>query len=373
MNDNSLNPFRSTAVAVGASTALVAVEQQRAIAEVQAAMIVARSNPRDPARATDLILDDCTRPALAEGALYEYSRGGSVISAPSIRLAEVVARRWGNIDCGVKELSRRDGYSECEAYAWDIETNFKDKKIFQVRHWRDTKQGGRAVTDERDIYELVANMGARRKRACIIAIIPGDVIDAAVNQCEKTLKIKTEITPELIEGLLERFSEYGVTKEMIEKRIQRHINSITPTQALQMKKIHTSLKDGMSDAADWFDAADGAPKTSDKPKTTDTAKPKQGVEALKNATKRAPSDVADPNPADKGTPPKVDQATGETTSMLDDLRSDISIASSAVDRNDALLELDGLRLNLLEMNDANKSEGSKLIDAAVADVKAREA
>ena len=41
--------------------------------------------------AMDKILQACTRPSLAEGALYSYSRGGSEITGPSIRLAEVAA------------------------------------------------------------------------------------------------------------------------------------------------------------------------------------------------------------------------------------------------------------------------------------------
>ena len=43
-----------------------------------------------------------------------------------------------------------------------------------------------AITDDRDIYELEANMSARRIRACILQMIPGDVTDAAVAACRKT-------------------------------------------------------------------------------------------------------------------------------------------------------------------------------------------
>ena len=74
------NPFRmgnSTTIPAGA---LVSIEQQRAIAEVQARMIIARANPRDPLRAVDNILRDCMRERLAEGALYQYAKGGSSIS-----------------------------------------------------------------------------------------------------------------------------------------------------------------------------------------------------------------------------------------------------------------------------------------------------
>lgn len=95
MNDVMVaNPFGGDA-AQAAAGALISAEQQKAIAEVQAALVMARVHPRDPRRAMDLILQDCMRPTLAEEATYQYARGGSDISGPSIRLAETIARRWG--------------------------------------------------------------------------------------------------------------------------------------------------------------------------------------------------------------------------------------------------------------------------------------
>jgi len=252
------NPFgnESAAAVPVAAGALIAAEQSKAIAEVQAALYFARTQPRDPRRAMDRILQECMRPGLAEEATYQYSRGGNDISGPSIRLAEMLAKRWGNMEAGVKELSRRDGVSECLAYAWDYETNYRDVRTFTVRHWRDTKQGGYALKDERDIYEMIANYGARRKRACILALIDGDVIEAAVRQCEATLATKVEVNDELITQMIERFETFGVTKEMIEKRIQRHMSALTPALAVSLKRIYNSLRDGMSAPAEWFEMPD---------------------------------------------------------------------------------------------------------------------
>jgi len=72
-------------------SALTSVDQARAIAEVQAAMVVARMNPRDEMRAYQRIVMACKRKSLAEQASYAYPRGGKKITGPSIRLAEVIA------------------------------------------------------------------------------------------------------------------------------------------------------------------------------------------------------------------------------------------------------------------------------------------
>jgi hypothetical protein len=144
-------------------------------------------------------------------------------------------------------------------WIWDIETNTRQVKVFQVPHERHTRNGVKRLTDPRDIYELVANQGARRLRACILGVIPGDVTEAAVNQCDATMRADVDITPDLIRTLLDRFGEYGVTKEHIEARIQRHIESILPAQVVQLRKTYNSLKDGMSQPSDWFDIAPPTP------------------------------------------------------------------------------------------------------------------
>lgn len=249
------NPYTAGEIAANARTGaggIVSVESQRAIAEVQARMMIARANPRDPLHAMESIVNDCCRPTLARSAVYQFARGGSDIRGPSIRLAEAMAQRWGNIACGIKEITRHEGISECVAYAWDLETGFYDERQFQVRHWRDTRQGGYQITDERDIYELIANMGQRRKRAVLLTVIPGDVTEAALEQCEKTMRAKADTSPEGIKRMLDAFAEFGITAPQIEARIQRRIDAIQPAQVVALEKIYNSLRDGMSEVGDWF-------------------------------------------------------------------------------------------------------------------------
>ena len=280
MNDDARNPFGSTAVAERQSEALVAVEQSRAIAETQAAMTIAKKFPRDPIAAMDRILNACTRATLAEQALYTYARGGTEITGPSIRAAEMLAQNWGNIQFGIRELEQRAGASTVETFAWDIETNTRQTKTFQVEHKRFTKKGSYALEDPRDIYEITANQGARRLRACILGVIPGDVVEAAVKQCETTLKTKAEVTPDRLKSLVEKFSEFQITQPQIETRIQRHLEAMTPGQMVSLGKIYNSLKDGMSAPGDWFDIA---------PILEPGEKPKTGADALKAAVAKKPA------------------------------------------------------------------------------------
>ncbi len=257
----SLNPFATATQNRMQRTsgygAVANTDSQRAVAEVQAAMMIARMNPRDQIVAMDRILNACTRPTLAEVAVYQYSRGGTDISGPSIRLAETLAQCWGNIQFGVREIEQRDAESTVQAFAWDVETNTRREMTFTVPHIRFTKHGSKLLEDPRDVYEMIANQGARRVRACILSIIPGDVTEAAVKQCEQTLRSKADTSPAGLQKILDLFADFGVTKGMIEKRIQRRFDAIQQAQVVALRKIYVSLKDGMSKVSDWFEIESG--------------------------------------------------------------------------------------------------------------------
>lgn len=234
--------------------AVTQVEQTRAIAEVQAAMYLARMYPRDTLQAIDRIMNECQRPGLAEVGVYDYPRGGVRVTGASIRLAEVLARNWGNVQFGIRELDQRNGESTVVAFAWDMETNTRSEVTFQVPHIRYSKEkGNMRLTDPRDIYEMVANQGARRMRACVLRIIPGDVVDMAVDELSRTLKATADTSEAAMKKMLERFAEFGVTKEQIEKRIGSKLSAITPAQVVSLRNIYNSLNDGMSKPGEWFD------------------------------------------------------------------------------------------------------------------------
>jgi len=294
------NPMMTmqTAAPMKAASGLVSVEMQRAVAEVQARMMIARANPREVIKATDLILEDCRRLSLAEDSVYQYARGGTSISGPSIRLAEAIARRWGNIASGIKEISRSNGYSECVAYAWDLESGYYDERQFQVRHWRDTNKGGYALKDERDIYELIANMGQRRKRAVLLSIIPGDVVEAARMQCEQTMKAKADTTPEGIAKMVDAFKAFGVTVKQLEAKIQRRIDTISPAQIVNLKKIYASLRDDMSTVEDWFEPdPTGCPTSPPPPPGTEGLKQKLSEQQKPKQQEPAATSPPPPPPA----------------------------------------------------------------------------
>ncbi len=223
--------------------------------EVQAAMVIAKKFPRDEVESFNRIMTSCQRKSLAERAMYEFPRGGTKVTGPSIRLAEAMAQNWGNLDFGIIELEQNNGESQVMAYAWDLETNTRQTKIFNVPHVRGTKKGNIPLTDPRDIYEMVASQGARRLRACILGVIPGDVIDAAVEQCQKTLTTgNSEPLIDRVRKGIKMFEDrFSVTKEMIEKYIGCKSEAFSENDMIRLNNVFVSLKDGMSNREDFFE------------------------------------------------------------------------------------------------------------------------
>jgi len=289
-------------------------EQQRAKSEIEAALTIAANMPRDEKKAMDGILVSCQRKGLAEKAQYEYSRGGTSISGPSIVLMEAIAQRWGNIDFGFRELSRypgrgnQPGESVVEAYAWDLESNTRRKVVFQVEHAMMANKKKKILSDPRDIYEYVANQAQRRVRTCLENIIPRDIVDAACEECDRTLKAEVKDVAEAVKKMLAAFATFKVSQAMIEGRIQRRIDAITPAQIIGMKKIYASLRDGMSAPADWFDVSD-EPEGQEKPETAiDKVKAAMRKKAAEAGAAEPPAGMGTDAPSGGSTAPKAEAA-----------------------------------------------------------------
>lgn len=263
-----------------------AMVSTREAQEVQAAVFMAKQFPRNENESIARIMRACDRIGLATKAVYSYPKGGTNVTGPSVRLAEAMAQAWGNIQSGVVELEQRDGESTCMAYCWDIETNTRECKIFTVKHQISTKKGMKVLTDPREIYELVANQGARRKRACILNIIPGDVTELAVERCNKTLQSGNrrpliDRLREMVDFFQTRFS---VPLSSIEKYFGYKLDAFTEQDGITLANIFNALKDGEAKREDYFQlpkitASEDEPQPDDKentaPKTSKKGDAKQ--------------------------------------------------------------------------------------------------
>lgn len=226
----------------------------REMAEIQAKVFMAKTYPRDMEAVKQKILANCSRPEMARSAIYQYPRGGQKVEGPSIRLAEMLALAFGNIESKTEVLDQNVVQSLVKVSAWDYESNRQSSRTFVVRHERDTKGGRMTLTDNRDIMEMINNIAARNRRACILELIPGDYVELAVNECSRTIQSKLELTQELISDMVNGFKEhFGITKEQLEARIGMKVESITAQKFYDLDSVFSSLRDGIGRPEQFFD------------------------------------------------------------------------------------------------------------------------
>lgn len=333
---------------VSPSQSLTTSESSRTMAEIQSALTIAAARPRDEMRAIDKVKNACQRPRLAEISQYEYSKGGQKITGPTIHLLTVLAQHWGNIQFGFRELSQCRGESTVEAYAWDLESNTRRSVQFVVPHKIGLKGGKtRQITDPREVYEWVANQSQRRVRACLENVIPKDVIDEAVDQCNETLHAQADTSPEAVQRMVKAFEGLGVSKAQIEARIQRRLEAIAPAQLISLRRIYNSIKDGMSSSGDWFAAEEAQEKQADSGKASSVEEKLRSK--VEEAASKPASEPVDSEAIYAGYKQRVSRTTKPDS--LRGLRAEIA--------GDANLEAGGREDLLMQIDDALDAAGAE--------------
>ena len=239
----NLETYRPPAPLASQATA---IEQARAVAEVQAAVIVAQQCPRDMLRAEADMKDVCGRMSMAGRAFYKVPNRGT---GPSVHLMRELARIWGNLDYGVRELRRDDDKheSEMQAWAWDQQTNTRSSRSIIVPHARMKGGAQQKLVDLGDIVNNNNNVGARAVRECINTVLPTWFSEAAQDICRHTLEDgEGEPLSERIDGMIRAFGGIGINVKQLEARIGSRRGKWTAGDVAEMGIVYKSIqRDGL--------------------------------------------------------------------------------------------------------------------------------
>ena len=222
--------------------------------------------------------------------MYCYPRGGQQIKGASIRTAETLAKYWGNLSYGMKELSQNSAEhsSEIMVYCWDWESNVRAERVFKVPHIRDTKSGARILTDARDIYEKTANDGARRLRAVILEVLPSDIVEDFLKACERTIEGSSDKPiKDRVRDMLKAFEEIGVTQEMVEKRIGTKTDNFIAKNIVDLGAVYNSIKNNFAPIEQYFEIPTKAEVQKEKTETKLKSKP----DVKKNQYEPTPEEI----------------------------------------------------------------------------------
>lgn len=263
----------------------IAKAQAQAISEIQSAITIAKSMPRDMEEVRSRIERSVTRPKMAEAAVYHRRQGyktdektgqkivdkdgkwvPNIISGPSAPLARELARCMGNMIHGTEVVRDDSEQRIIRSFAWDLETNTKVVKedIVQKTIERSKVFPGQEVIGERmntqnqivfivrpteDELRLSINRRAAfAERNAILEIIPRDIADEAEMlaknaMAESVAQLPPDERLREIKGLEIAFGHLGVTREMLEKYLGVPIANWTPEDIATLISLGRDLKD----------------------------------------------------------------------------------------------------------------------------------
>ena len=263
------NGFTDSAGSVGqlAMHAGTASSVAREEAEMKSAIVLARANPRNEHAAFTKIMGSCQRHSFAEGALYNFPRGGQAVIGPSVQMARELARCWGNMRFGIRIVTEDAASVHIKGYAYDLESNnyIEAEDKFAKKVQRKQRDGTTAwvTPDERDLRELVNRRGAICVRNAILQIMPPDIVDDAMGRVQQTLKeaANGELAadrPGAIKRMVLAFANVHVTAEMMTQKLGHSLDIITDAELAELRTIYASIRDGNSKREEHFDV--GGPK-----------------------------------------------------------------------------------------------------------------
>lgn len=293
---SELAPFgqiRGAGLPAAVNQGSVAIEQERAIAEARGQMQLAKMFPRDTTAAFAELMDSCKMPAMAAVAFYSVPRGQGKVTGPSIRLAEEIARVYGNFEYGHRELSRSAGKSEVEIYAWDKEKNNRRIRQITVEHVIDTRDGPKKMRDSKEIDDKISNVASKQVRGLVLSMMPKWMVEAAVEECKKTLAGNNDQPLSVrVRAMTQAFAKFGVTPEHLERYLDHSLDEVLADELVDLTGVYNSIKEG-TPASEFFTAKD-----KDEAATSATAEAIKAAAAKAQAPAAAPQkDKAESKPA----------------------------------------------------------------------------
>lgn len=259
----------------GPSAAMVAAAES-AKAQIQCAYMMALQCPRSYFAAEQAVVKACENPLFAEKVEYKLPRGGTTISGPTIRLAELIRREWRNIFTTERVMHDDERQMIVQVTAMDLETNSIETaevvipKTVERRYVKD----GQEIISEREnslgkkVYTVRATdsevdmmrkaMISKALRNAIFRLVPAELVQIAIATARQTIQTADAKDPkEAIRRLIFCFEEQGVSIDKIEKEIGHTLEKANTADVKKLRGLYKQMLNGAS----WDDLTNPEPQS----------------------------------------------------------------------------------------------------------------
>ena len=236
----------------------------------------ARAFPRSVARfkaeAKSLLAEDLETARAAE---YAKPVGGGMVRGASVRLAELAAMCWGNLEVEVSSVEVGEKQVTVRAIAWDLQRNYRQEAVAVTTI---VDKGGRRYKDSMVETAILAT-ASKAKRNAILSVIPRAFINDLLGHARAVARGEEKPLEQLRQESLDYFARaYRVQVEQVCAMLGvAGPEDITEEQIDTLRAIANSLKSGEATPEEFFPPP----------------APQDRLERLRRATNREP----EPTPA----------------------------------------------------------------------------
>lgn len=197
---------------------------------------------------------------VAESCIYTLKRGGKVITGPSVRLAEIAASAYRNLQVAARVVGTEDREVVSQGVAWDVERNLRATINVQRRI---TKRDGSRFDD--DMITVTGNAAASiALRNAIFRVIPRAYIDVIYTEAKRVAVGDARTLADRREGVLARFEKLGVVRSRALAKVGKTaIEDVGLSELEVLIGYGTAIKNGDASIDEVFSEGTTEAKPSD--------------------------------------------------------------------------------------------------------------
>lgn len=228
-------------------------------ASVQARYTLAINRPRDWDTVRVNLLKECKRPRFAEVARYKKPQGRTAIEGFSIRFVEAALRCMTNIYIETTVIYDDAKRRIVRVSVTDLESNLTPAQDItitkeverssadgrEVNKVRQNKQGRAVYIVEATDDELLMKQNSlisKTKRSLGLSILPGDIVDEALEVILKTQQERDKQDPEAQKKrLYDSFAEFSIAPSEIKEYLG---HEVTPSDLAGLRALYQGIKAG---------------------------------------------------------------------------------------------------------------------------------
>ena len=253
------------------TAALVAAAE----AEVKAKFTLAKLHPRDLDEVRVNLLKECRRPRFAEIARYNKPIGRGV-QGFSIHFARAAQRCMGHLDDRPQVIweDPQKRVSRCSATDWQNNVSHYRDVVVEKTVERSRRRDGQVALSVRtnskgeSTYTVAAteeeamgkqfNWESRALRNCIMAHIPGDLLDEALDVIEETKRSAAKEDPDgTRKRVADGFANLGIMPADLKAYLGHDLASCTPAELTKLREVWNTLRQGEATWKEFMDAKHG--------------------------------------------------------------------------------------------------------------------